>query len=254
MCLPLTPDHRLASKSGQPIWYSTSHLQISVFPACNADPNASSRSLTDLSDKSASSMLKDAKARRKFGKTRHPVEDGPACRIYGSMDVKKVTGNLHVVGLSICSLIQKLKSQGRRRLDTDILAGNIRITAVRDVEAADGARLTRHTPVMNLSHVIHEFSFGPFFPRISQPLDDSMELASARESYLTLATRQRLEYLLQLSKYSNTSSRLSRLLTLMLAGESWIQINTVSQTCLGRQSTVAECLASSSNTISSQCL
>ena len=26
---------------------------------------------------------------------------------------------------------------------------------------------------MNLSHVIHEFSFGPYFPRISQPLDNS---------------------------------------------------------------------------------
>lgn len=24
---------------------------------------------------------------------------------------------------------------------------------------------------MNLSHVIHEFSFGPFFPAIAQPLD-----------------------------------------------------------------------------------
>lgn len=29
---------------------------------------------------------------------------------------------------------------------------------------------------MNLSHVIHEFSFGPFFPQISQPLDNSAEL------------------------------------------------------------------------------
>lgn len=31
---------------------------------------------------------------------------------------------------------------------------------------------------MNLSHIIHEFSFGPFFPRISQPLDNSVEIAS----------------------------------------------------------------------------
>ena len=34
---------------------------------------------------------------------------------------------------------------------------------------------------MNLSHVIHEFSFGPFFPRIVQPLDNSVEIASSRE-------------------------------------------------------------------------
>lgn len=33
--------------------------------------------------------------------------------------------------------------------------------------------LTCSLPVMNLSHVIHEFSFGPYFPRISQPLDNS---------------------------------------------------------------------------------
>jgi hypothetical protein len=42
-------------------------------------------------------MIKDARSRRQFAKTRHPIEEGPACRIYGSMDVKKVTGNLHVV-------------------------------------------------------------------------------------------------------------------------------------------------------------
>lgn len=34
---------------------------------------------------------------------------------------------------------------------------------------------------MNLSHVIHEFSFGPFFPRIVQPLDNSVELATGRK-------------------------------------------------------------------------
>lgn len=38
---------------------------------------------------------------------------------------------------------------------------------------------------MNLSHVIHEFSFGPFFPRISQPLDNSVEMASSRMLPLT---------------------------------------------------------------------
>lgn len=32
---------------------------------------------------------------------------------------------------------------------------------------------------MNLSHVITEFSFGPFFPDISQPLDNTFEVAPA---------------------------------------------------------------------------
>lgn len=33
---------------------------------------------------------------------------------------------------------------------------------------------------MNLSHVVHEFSFGPFFPAISQPLDLSVETTARR--------------------------------------------------------------------------
>jgi hypothetical protein len=31
--------------------------------------------------------------------------------------------------------------------------------------------------VMNLSHIIHEFSFGPYYPSISQPLDMSLEVS-----------------------------------------------------------------------------
>jgi hypothetical protein len=34
---------------------------------------------------------------------------------------------------------------------------------------------------MNLSHVIHEFSFGPFFPAIAQPLDMTYAIANHRE-------------------------------------------------------------------------
>lgn len=34
---------------------------------------------------------------------------------------------------------------------------------------------------MNLSHVITEFSFGPYFPDITQPLDNSFELTDKRE-------------------------------------------------------------------------
>ena len=35
---------------------------------------------------------------------------------------------------------------------------------------------------MNLSHVITEFSFGPYFPDITQPLDDSFEMTQERTS------------------------------------------------------------------------
>lgn len=35
---------------------------------------------------------------------------------------------------------------------------------------------------MNLSHIINEFSFGPYFPDITQPLDYTFELARDRKS------------------------------------------------------------------------
>ncbi|KAK0550751.1 hypothetical protein OC846_001452 [Tilletia horrida] len=80
-----------------------------------------------------------------FAQTTHKVDDGPACRIYGSLDVKKVTGNLHITTLG------------------------------------HGYASFEHTnhELMNLSHVIHEFSFGPYFPDIAQPLDSSVEVTSA---------------------------------------------------------------------------
>ncbi|KAL1411398.1 hypothetical protein Q8F55_002354 [Vanrija albida] len=73
--------------------------------------------------------------------THDKVDNGPACRIYGSVEVKKVTANLHITSLG------------------------------------HGYVSYEHTDhkLMNLSHVIHEFSFGPFFPAISQPLDLSLE-------------------------------------------------------------------------------
>lgn len=82
-----------------------------------------------------------------FQKTAHIVKDGPACRIYGSMEVKRVTGNLHITTLG------------------------------------HGYLSFEHTDhkLMNLSHVIHEFSFGPYFPEISQPLDSSVETTDKRK-------------------------------------------------------------------------
>jgi hypothetical protein len=82
-----------------------------------------------------------------FKKTAHIVPDGPACRLYGSMTAKKVTGNLHVTTLG------------------------------------HGYWSFEHTDhaLMNLSHVIHEFSFGPYFPEIAQPLDSSVEVSNERK-------------------------------------------------------------------------
>ncbi|KIJ52477.1 hypothetical protein M422DRAFT_26067 [Sphaerobolus stellatus SS14] len=78
-----------------------------------------------------------------FRPTANYQPDGSACRIYGSLDVKKVTANLHITALG------------------------------------HGYASYEHTDhnMINMSHVINEFSFGPYFPDITQPLDYSFEIA-----------------------------------------------------------------------------
>jgi hypothetical protein len=45
---------------------------------------------------------------------------------------------------------------------------------------------------MNLSHIITEFSFGPYIPDIVQPLDYSFETANERESRRTSISEHNL--------------------------------------------------------------
>lgn len=93
--------------------------------------------------------------------TYHKVDNGPACRIYGSVEVKKVTANLHITTLGHGYMSYEHTDHSRESLR--LLAIHSRI-------------------VMNLTHIVHEFSFGPYFPAISQPLDMTIESTSQRQS------------------------------------------------------------------------
>ncbi|KAH9918929.1 endoplasmic reticulum vesicle transporter-domain-containing protein [Epithele typhae] len=77
-----------------------------------------------------------------FKPTYNHKPDASACRVYGTITAKKVTANLHVT------------------------------------TAGHGYASHQHVDhkLMNLSHVITEFSFGPYFPDITQPLDNSFEI------------------------------------------------------------------------------
>lgn len=57
-------------------------------------------SLRNENSMSAAQLYNLARGKAKFQKTAHLVPDGPACRVYGAMVVKKVTGNLHIVCFS----------------------------------------------------------------------------------------------------------------------------------------------------------
>ncbi|KZT51802.1 DUF1692-domain-containing protein [Calocera cornea HHB12733] len=116
------------------------------------DARQATNILTAYEDYSAQQMVREAKTRRGrigifdwlrrrqpevFQPTFNHVQDGSACRVYGSMEVKRVQANLHITTLG------------------------------------HGYHSGEHTDhaLMNLSHIITEFSFGPYFPDIVQPLD-----------------------------------------------------------------------------------
>ncbi|KAF9509814.1 hypothetical protein BS47DRAFT_1396547 [Hydnum rufescens UP504] len=82
--------------------------------------------------------------KQEFAPTYNYRPDGSACRIYGSVEVKKVTANLHITTLG----------------------------------HGYGSREHTDHSMMNLSHIITEFSFGPYIPDIVQPLDYSYEKTS----------------------------------------------------------------------------
>ncbi|KAF9435243.1 hypothetical protein BGZ76_006658 [Entomortierella beljakovae] len=69
-------------------------------------------------------------------------ENFKACRMYGSFDITKIAGNLHITSVG----------HGYPGVHTDHV-------------------------VMNLTHRIDEFSFGELYPSIVNPLDDSFEIS-----------------------------------------------------------------------------
>jgi hypothetical protein len=87
-------------------------------------------------------LFKFRRSQDLFKPTYNYVRDGSACRIYGSLTVKRITANLHITTLG------------------------------------HGYSSSVHVDhnSMNMSHVITEFSFGKYFPEITQPLDNSFEV------------------------------------------------------------------------------
>ncbi|KAF2838412.1 DUF1692-domain-containing protein [Patellaria atrata CBS 101060] len=82
-----------------------------------------------------------ARKRRKFSKT--PRMRGPydACRVYGSLDLNKVQGDFHIT------------ARGHGYMEM-------------------GEHLSHKS--FNFSHQINELSFGPFYPSLTNPLDNTI--------------------------------------------------------------------------------
>ncbi|KAI9759783.1 MAG: hypothetical protein M4579_002082 [Chaenotheca gracillima] len=99
----------------------------------------SNPSARDQQEEHVSDVIGQAgKGKRKFKKTPKLRGPGPACRIFGSMEVNKVQADFH-------------------------------ITAVGHGYAHYGEHLEHDA--FNFSHIVNELSFGAFYPSLHNPLD-----------------------------------------------------------------------------------
>ncbi|KAG5641688.1 hypothetical protein DXG03_004435 [Asterophora parasitica] len=99
------------------------------------------------------------RAKPDFRPTYNHAASADACRVWGTLGIKRVTANLHITTL------------GHGYASYDHVDHSRKSMLKPSKTSFDFLRVE-----MNLSHVISEFSFGPHFPDISQPLDYSYEV------------------------------------------------------------------------------
>ncbi|XP_051126626.1 uncharacterized protein LOC127248367 [Andrographis paniculata] len=86
----------------------------------------------------------DQEAEKLISKVKNSLANGEGCRVYGVLDVQRVAGNFHI--------------------------------SVHGLNIFVAQRIFDGSSHVNVSHVIHELSFGPKYPGIHNPLDDTVRI------------------------------------------------------------------------------
>ncbi|CAI0446845.1 unnamed protein product [Linum tenue] len=81
----------------------------------------------------------DEEAENMIKKVKQAVTNGEGCRVYGILDVQRVAGNFHISVHGLNILVAQMIFEGAKHV--------------------------------NVSHIIHDLSFGPKYPGIHNPLD-----------------------------------------------------------------------------------
>jgi len=98
-------------------------------------------------------------------KIRGEPRDGDSCRIFGSLLLNKVQGDFHIT------------ARGHGYFELGMpghLDHSSMYTLSGAIDCGKGNRLT--TPAFNFSHIVSEFSFGPFYPSLVNPLDRTIAI------------------------------------------------------------------------------
>ncbi|KAL6578431.1 hypothetical protein OROMI_010759 [Orobanche minor] len=86
----------------------------------------------------------DEEAESMIKKVKHAMANGEGCRVYGVLDVQRVAGNFHISVHGLNIFVAQMIFEGSSHV--------------------------------NVSHIIHDLSFGPKYPGIHNPLDDTVRI------------------------------------------------------------------------------
>ncbi|XP_065853053.1 uncharacterized protein [Euphorbia lathyris] len=86
----------------------------------------------------------DQDAEGMIKKVKQALEDGEGCRVYGVLDVQRVAGNFHISVHGLNIFVAQMIFEGATHV--------------------------------NVSHIINELAFGPKYPGIHNPLDDTVRI------------------------------------------------------------------------------
>ncbi|XP_019162314.1 PREDICTED: endoplasmic reticulum-Golgi intermediate compartment protein 3 [Ipomoea nil] len=89
----------------------------------------------------------DQEAENFIKKAKQALDNGEGCRVYGTLDVQRVAGNFHISVHGLNIFVAQMIFQGSSHV--------------------------------NVSHIIHDLSFGPKYPGIHNPLDGTERILHA---------------------------------------------------------------------------
>ncbi|MBA0726103.1 hypothetical protein Golax_001953, partial [Gossypium laxum] len=98
----------------------------------------------DVSAKKPHKFSFDKEAENMINKVKKALENGEGCRVYGVLDVQRVAGNFHISVHGLNIYVAQMIFGGAKHV--------------------------------NVSHMIHDLSFGPKYPGLHNPLDDTVRI------------------------------------------------------------------------------
>lgn len=102
------------------------------------------KELQDDTDESLHALGFDQASENMIKKVKQALANGEGCRVYGSLDVQRVAGNFHISVHGLNIYVAQMMFGGATRV--------------------------------NVSHLIHDLSFGPKYPGVHNPLDDTQRI------------------------------------------------------------------------------